>query len=204
MCVCTCMHVCVVHVCGVCVCAYVCIHVCGCVCVHVFVCVCVCVCVHKHTLRMVSSDKILCFRNTLNIIIVIFLFYVYWMRFHVLVCVWVCVHFWMCVCVGVGEIVYVCLDKSHKALFLVFIHNRRLWASYIILPLFILQRKTEEVVHRLNTRVQTIPLSDRMPRDDALVSMETTIDLQGAVDFNRPSYMMRYYCPLYAFGIWGH
>ena len=55
----------------------------------------------------------------------------------------------------------------------------------------ILQRKTEEVVHRLNTRVQTIPLSDRMPRDDQFVSMETTIDLQGAVDFNRPSYMMR-------------
>ncbi|KAL8616663.1 hypothetical protein ACOMHN_031645 [Nucella lapillus] len=53
-----------------------------------------------------------------------------------------------------------------------------------------LQRKTEEMVNRINTRVQTIPLSDRMPRDDAYLTMETMVDLQGP-DPNRPSYMMR-------------
>ncbi|XP_070208772.1 IQ domain-containing protein H-like isoform X2 [Littorina saxatilis] len=54
-----------------------------------------------------------------------------------------------------------------------------------------LQRKTEQVVNQMNTRVQTIPLSDRMPQHDPFMAMETTVDLQGTVEFNRPSYMMR-------------
>lgn len=54
-----------------------------------------------------------------------------------------------------------------------------------------LQKRTEEVVNRLNARVQTIPLSDRMPRDEQFLTMETTVDLQNTADFNRPSYMMR-------------
>ena len=45
-------------------------------------------------------------------------------------------------------------------------------------------------MNRLNTRVQTIPLSDRMPRDDGYMTMETTVELQG-MEPNRPSYMMR-------------
>ncbi|KAK7478399.1 hypothetical protein BaRGS_00030324 [Batillaria attramentaria] len=50
-----------------------------------------------------------------------------------------------------------------------------------------LQKRTEEVVNRLNSQVQTIPLSDRMPRDEHFLSMETTVDLQN----NKPAYMMR-------------
>lgn len=56
-----------------------------------------------------------------------------------------------------------------------------------------LQKRTEEVVNRLNNRVQTIPLSDRMPRDEQFFSVETTVDLQNnhIMDFNRASNMMR-------------
>ena len=42
MCVCVCVHVCVVHVCVVHVC--VCVHVCWCMCVYVYMCACVHVC----------------------------------------------------------------------------------------------------------------------------------------------------------------
>ena len=47
------------------------VHVCGCFCVRVCVCVyaCVCVCVHVYAFRIVCMDKILCFPNTLIIII---------------------------------------------------------------------------------------------------------------------------------------
>ncbi|XP_005098111.1 IQ domain-containing protein H isoform X2 [Aplysia californica] len=52
-----------------------------------------------------------------------------------------------------------------------------------------LQRHTEEVVYRLNNRVQMLPLSDNVPRDDQFTSKESLIDLQsGHGELRRPSY----------------
>ena len=48
---------------NVCVCVCACVRACVCLCVCVCVCGCLCVCVY--TLRIVSRDKILCFKNTL-------------------------------------------------------------------------------------------------------------------------------------------
>ena len=41
-----------------------------CVCVHMHVCMCVCLCVCVCVLRIVSMDKILCFTNTLIIVLI--------------------------------------------------------------------------------------------------------------------------------------
>ena len=86
VCVYVCVHACV-HAC-VRTCACVCVRVCVCACVRVCmraracvrararvclsVCVCACPCVYA--LKIVSTDKILHFRNTVIIIIIVFVF----------------------------------------------------------------------------------------------------------------------------------
>ncbi|PVD19960.1 hypothetical protein C0Q70_20454 [Pomacea canaliculata] len=54
-----------------------------------------------------------------------------------------------------------------------------------------LQKRTEEVVNRLNDRVQMIPFSDQALHEEHSPTLETTVNLQHAVNLNKPSYMMR-------------
>ncbi|GFS10091.1 IQ domain-containing protein H [Elysia marginata] len=53
-----------------------------------------------------------------------------------------------------------------------------------------LQRHTEEVVYRLNNRVQMLPL-DGVPREEQVVSTESILDLQGGAENRRPTYAQR-------------
>lgn len=53
-----------------------------------------------------------------------------------------------------------------------------------------LQRHTEEVVYRLNNRVQMLPL-DGVPKEEQVVSTESILDLQGGTENRRPTYAIR-------------
>ena len=52
------------------------------------------------------------------------------------------------------------------------------------------QRHTEEVVYRLNNRVQMLPL-DGVPKEEQVVSTESILDLQGGNENRRPAYGQR-------------